>query len=371
MKKILFIKKGKFSRINAGILNQMHKHFSDYSIDVLDIGDLLFRKHPYLLIFNFFPFLQNYTLDFLKGRKNYGDVKKVMLCTPYLFRKMRQIINKKVLQEHYTFTLQTQSIHDYSTPSIPHFIYTDHTALVNHYYPDINLKKYKKSDRYLKLEPSIYKNARIVFVLGSHVARSLKEQYALPSENIRCIGAGNNVVLKNELDDKKYDQKNILFVGIEWERKGGPLLVKAFKQVLRVHPDAHLTIVGSKPKIDAPNCHVLGKIPVEEVTQHFKAATVFCMPSVREPFGIVYIEAMLFKLPVVALNIGATADFIQHGYNGYLVENKADEIAMVLNQLLSNPEKCKEMGERGYPLAQQFSWDQVGQKLMTNICANI
>jgi len=367
MKKILFIKKGKFSRVNAGILNQMHKHFPDYTIEVLDIGDLLFRKHPYLLVFNFFPFLLNYGLDFMRGYKNLGDVKKVMLCTPYLFRKMRQIINQKVLQGAYTFTLQTQSIHDYSTRGTPHFIYTDHTALVNHYYPDINLRKYKKSDSYLSLEPSIYTNARRVFVLGSHVARSLVEQYALPPENVRCIGAGNNVVLKEELTGKQYNQKNILFVGIEWKRKGGPLLVSAFREVLKVHPDAHLTIVGCKPKVDLPNCHVLGKIPVEEVTGYFQAATVFCMPSVREPFGIVYIEAMLFKLPVVALNIGATADFIQHGHNGYLVDKKPDEIAQVLNQLLSNPTKCRAMGERGYPIAKRFTWDQVGARLKAHI----
>lgn len=371
MKKILFIKKGKFSQINAKVVQQLQNHFPAYPVEVLDITQFLIRARPYLLILNVFFVIYEYSLDFLRGYKQVDDIKKIMLCTPFLFKSIKKYINRRVRKGDYLFTFQTQSLHDCSTAGIPHFVYTDHTALVNLYYPDVCLEKYKKSENYLKLEKLIYQNADITFVLGSHVANSLIKQYGLSPGKIKCIGAGNNVIAVDEVNIEKYYQKNILFVGIEWFRKGGPLLVEAFQIVLQTHPDAQLTIVGCEPKVNVPNCHVIGKVPVDKVASYFNQATVFCMPSNREPFGIVYIEAMLFKLPVIARNTGAASDFIQPDYNGYLLSNNANEIANALNDLLSDPEKCRQFGERGYQIAKRFAWDKVGLKLKESILPHI
>jgi len=370
MKKILFIKKGKFSRINENLIEQIKKHFPNHSLEVFDIVELL-KSMPHLIILNMLPFLYEYGLDFVKGDKSRDDFRKVFLCTPFLFRVIKRYVNRKVVAGKYVFTFQTQSLHDCSTTGVPHFIYTDHTALVNEYYPDIQLKKYQKSKNYLKLESKIYQDTSLIFVMGSHVAKSLTEQYGLPSEKVLRVGGGNNAVATKEVSNNNYDQKNILFVGIEWFRKGGPLLVEAFQRLLQRHPDAHLTIVGSSPDIDVPNCEVVGKVPVEKMPYYFNQATVFCMPSIREPFGIVYIEAMLFKIPVIARNVGATTDFIKHGYNGYLVGNDPQEVADALNELLNDPKKCKQFGERGYEIAKKFTWDEVGNQLKEGIFSHI
>ncbi len=132
---------------------------------------------------------------------------------------------------------------------------------------------------------------------------------------------GVNVDIENiSASIERYKNKIILFVGIDWERKGGPDLFEAFKEIVKKHPDAKLVIIGASPKIKNANCQVLGKIPLEKVPGYYKNAAVFCMPTKREPFGLVYLEAMLYKLPVVATNIGAIPDFIQNDKNGYLVE---------------------------------------------------
>jgi glycosyltransferase involved in cell wall biosynthesis len=198
----------------------------------------------------------------------------------------------------------------------------------------------------------------------------LVEEYGCKPERIVCayvfsISDPNHPKPNVE----KYSSKNILFVGIDWERKGGPDLVEAFRSVLRVHPDARLTIVGCTPRIDLPNCTVVGRIPIDQVSQHYSQAAVFCMPTKAEPFGIVFVEAMMRRLPIVSTNIGALPDIVSHGINGYLVKTgDSVELAKHLTDLVGNPTLCKHMGESSYRKAsERYTRQNVGATLKRNI----
>ncbi|MEM6844001.1 MAG: glycosyltransferase family 4 protein [Bacteroidota bacterium] len=372
MNRILFIKKGKFSNINDKITQQLHRHFGDNSVEVLDIVSYL-KGRPLTLFVNILFVIKEYGRDFLSGRKQKDDIRKVFFSTVFLFKHIKKMLKKKVVPNHYIFTFQTQSLHDCSSLGTPHFVYTDYALLVDNYCPDISIEKYTRSRSYTALEKCIYKNATKVFVLGGQVAQSLVNDYQLPESKVVCVGAGYNIQVSNlPTDDARYAKKKILFVGIDWERKGGPLLIEAFQRVLAKHPDAHLTIVGSSPKVTVPNCEVVGKIPLSNVPQYFEQASVFCMPSIREPFGIVYIEAMLYRLPVVALNRGATSDFIQPGVNGFLVENTAEDLADALDQLLQSPTRCRSFGEKGYDIAhERYSWNYIGGMIKKEILSEL
>jgi glycosyltransferase involved in cell wall biosynthesis len=86
---------------------------------------------------------------------------------------------------------------------------------------------------------------------------------------------GKPIVQQQRLTGMK--SKNILFVGVEWQRKGGPILLKVFEQVLARYPDASLTIVGCNPKnINLPNCNIIGKVSVDQVIEYYNSANVFC-----------------------------------------------------------------------------------------------
>ena len=89
------------------------------------------------------------------------------------------------------------------------------------------------------------------------------------------------------------------------------------------------------------------------------------MPTYVEPFGVVFLEAMQAHLPIVGTNVGAIPDFIKDGWNGWLVEpGDVQAIAEALSKLLSNPELCRQFGERNFSLTQErYSWEAVGQKL--------
>ena len=81
-----------------------------------------------------------------------------------------------------------------------------------------------------------------------------------------CVYAGSNTTIKPvALDNRHYGNKQILFVGVDWQRKGGPELIEAFKRVLQKHPDARLAIVGCSPELSTPNCDIVGRVPVDQV----------------------------------------------------------------------------------------------------------
>ncbi len=158
-------------------------------------------------------------------------------------------------------------------------------------------------------------------------------------------------------------------MGVAWERKGGPDLVEAFRAVLEKHPDASLTIVGCTPKLDLPNVQTVDKLPLAEMPPYYQRASVFCLPTRLEPFGIVFVEAMAYGLPLVAPNTGAVPDFLEDGRNGYMVAPRdVPALTRALTALLDDPQQCRAFGKVGYQLAhERYTWEKVGQRMKAHI----
>src|SRR5207237_9406814 len=124
------------------------------------------------------------------------------------------------------------------------------------------------------------------------------------------------------------------------------------------HPDAQLTIVGCSPDVDVRNCQVVGQIPLADVGKYYDAASVFCMPTTLEPFGIAFIEAFAHSLPVIATRVGAIPELVRDGESGYLVQpNDVNALAERLIELVGDPAKCRAFGERGRRLVKEkYNW---------------
>src|SRR5262249_54964603 len=158
-------------------------------------------------------------------------------------------------------------------------VYTDHTHLSNLRYPDFD-RSTLRSAGWLALERSVYANAATVFTRSTDVAADLTQYYNIPSSRIECVYAGGNgdVTRWSPPDNEGYRNQRIFFVGIDWERKGGPELIEAFKEVLKQHPHAHLTIAGPELDLDLPNCTVLGRVSARELVRQYTQASIFCLP---------------------------------------------------------------------------------------------
>ncbi len=366
-KKIAFIKQGNYSHINRSVRDILARQFPDQDVEEIDVLEDLLKRERTAVPGNLFHILKLYGRDIIGRHKTIRDS---FFRTPYIFHKI-----KRAAQAHlsrggdYLFSIQTQSQYDASVPGLPHFVYTDHTHLANLNYPGFDPDElFDKS--WISLERTIYLNATRTFTMSRHVERSVIEQYGCDPKRVTCVYAGSNAaVAPLPLENANYQNQHVLFMGVEWERKGGPELVEAFKLVLQQHPGAILTVVGCSPTVDLPNCRIVGHVELEKVPAYFARASVFCLPSRIEPFGIVCVEAFLHKLPVGASRICALPDFIADGQTGRLVPpGNIPQLAEALCDLLASPQTCRRLGEAGYELVRErYTWPAVGVRLKQEI----
>ncbi len=365
VKRIAFIRPKAWPLANRIVERVLKEQFHDHHVDVIDISTLV-RRRLDLIVLNGILTVLHYGKDIVRGRKKF---RLAFWRTPFIFRQVRQLVQKRVAQEAYAFTFQMQSLFDTRTPGIPHFVYTDHTHLENRHYATEKLANLY-SQAWIKLEKQIYQNADMIFLRSSNVHRSLMEEYDCPPDKAVVVYAGSNArVSPVKARNSDYTHPTILFVGLDWNRKGGPDLVEAFRQAQGKGPQARLMIVGAKPDLRIPGCEVIGKVPPEELDQYYQQASLFCLPTYREPFGVVFIEAMTARLPIIATRIGAIPDFVEEGRNGFLVEpGDIQGLTSALLHLLKNPVTCRTFGEHSFQLTRdRYSWKVVGEKLKKNI----
>jgi glycosyltransferase involved in cell wall biosynthesis len=371
-KKIAYIRRGHFSYSNVRTGEQLRRVFPEYEVEEIDVIDDLLRRHEGMVLANLFHIVRLYWRELLTRRQT---VLLAFYRTPYIFRKIRELVRTRLAGRtgEFAFSVQTQSLYDASIPGLPHFVYTDHTHLANLSYPGFPHDQIFARE-WIDLEQEIYRHARHVFVMSDHVRHSLIDDYAHDPARATCVYAGSNVdPTPVALANENYTNQAVLFVGIDWERKGGPTLLAAFERVAERLPRARLVIIGSTPYTAHARIEVLGRVPREEVKRRLTEASVFCLPTRAEPFGIAVVEAFHHRLPVVASNIGAMPDLVRDGESGRLVPpDDPAALADALTALLEDPALCRRFGERGHEIAREhYSWDAVGDKLRAGILAEL
>lgn len=373
-KKVLYLKRGMFSFTNVSVGKILEREFADHDLEVIDIQDDLISQRPFMRWRNWLAVLLHYFPQLISRTQS---PQACYFRTPYIARQIHNSLSCLLAsnKEDYLFSLQTSSMYDASIPGIPHFVYTDHTHKTNLYYPTFDKTKFF-SDAWIEEERRIYHNAVKVYTMSEHVRQSCIEHYQVPEDHVECVFAGSNAEYATKhggapkpLENEGYTNKRISFIGVDWERKGGPELVEAFRKVLQKHPTAQLDVVGCSPEVDCPNVNVVGRVPLEEVRDWFAKASVFCVPTKVEPFGIVFVEAFTHKLPVVSSDIGALPQIVEQGESGFLCDPTDTSImAEHLCTLLESPETCRKFGEKGYQRVQNvLNWEAVGRTMAASI----
>ncbi|MEY4488053.1 MAG: hypothetical protein RIQ79_561 [Verrucomicrobiota bacterium] len=141
--------------------------------------------------------------------------------------------------------------------------------------------------------------------------------------------------------------------------KGHEQLIECWHEVVREVPDARLLIVGGgpgKPEVMelakaspvADSIEFRGFVPDSDMPAIFAESDVFAMPSRGEGFGLVYIEAMRNRLPVLASKHDAAPEVNIEGVTGYNVDlDQHDQLPARIIYLLKNPDAARAMGEAG------------------------
>lgn len=158
----------------------------------------------------------------------------------------------------------------------------------------------------------------------------------------------------------------IACVGQISEHKGQKILLQSAPAVLQAHPNTHFLLAGNfhKPEVEAELRQLVEALGITErvhflgfradVANIYADLDVLVLPSLREGFGRVSIEAMAFAKPVVASAVGGIPEVVQDGVSGLLFPpGDSSALAQQLIQLLGDPQRRRTMGEAGCHLAEE------------------
>jgi phosphatidyl-myo-inositol alpha-mannosyltransferase len=164
----------------------------------------------------------------------------------------------------------------------------------------------------------------------------------------------------------------VAFIGQAVERKGLPVLLRAF-EALREHVPATLDVVGVGPAELAPlmlddrDVVAHGKCSDEQKTAVLRDADVLCAPSLGgESFGMVLTEAFAAGTPVVASDIAGYRDVVDDGVNGVLVpRGDATALAEALRDLALDPERRGTLAAAAAEAASRYAWPRVAAEVLS------
>ena len=163
----------------------------------------------------------------------------------------------------------------------------------------------------------------------------------------------------------------ILFIGQAVERKGLPVLLRAF-EALREQIPATLTLVGAEPAevahmtLDDRGVHALGKVSEQRKLAELARADLLCAPSLHgESFGMILTEAFAAATPVLASDIPGYRDVVRDGLDGQLVA-AGDPLALAesLRTLAFDRGRRERMARAARERAERFAWPHVAAEVL-------
>lgn len=190
------------------------------------------------------------------------------------------------------------------------------------------------------------------------------------------IDIGNLDIKRKNFINKKTGF-NILFVGHCFPRKGIKYLIEAINELDQYHftldivgdtgkdPKYYDSLVSFIVKNGLTNkVNFYGRVNQERLSEFYSNADIFILPSLWEGFGIVLLEAMYFKLPIIASSVAAIPELVKDGENGLLVPpQNPNSLALAIKKLIENPGLRKSMGENAYKkVINSYSWQSAGEK---------
>jgi glycosyltransferase involved in cell wall biosynthesis len=149
------------------------------------------------------------------------------------------------------------------------------------------------------------------------------------------------------------DPIKILFVGGDFERKGGPLLLEAVRELTT---QCELHLVTSAPVEPRPNVFVHAGLSANspELLRLYSEADVFVLPSYAECLAVVLMEATAAGLPIITTDVGALGEAVLPAQSGFTIESgDRAGLRQALETISTDPTLRLRMGRAGHALARQ------------------
>ncbi|WP_263354809.1 glycosyltransferase family 4 protein [Acidicapsa acidisoli] len=250
--------------------------------------------------------------------------------------------------------------------------------LILDYYPDLAAVSSFARAEGQYIESLAVRRASACIFPSDWAAKSCCDDFGLPPESVHQISFGANLndpptrsaALNRSLDGSI----NLIMVGVDWERKGGPIAFECLTTLLKNNVEATLTLCGCIPPagFEHPRFRVipfLSKHDPEQwkqMEQLFLDAHFMLFPTRAEALGVVTCEASAFGLPTIATDTGGVCGALREGVNGYAMpyDARGDAYAAKIMQIIAEPSRyyalvvsCRDEYER------RLNWDAWGRSM--------
>lgn len=217
----------------------------------------------------------------------------------------------------------------------------------------------------------------LVVAISSHTRDEIRKLSAVPVE---IVPYGSSVPPAEEPEEASPDPgrtRRVLFVGRLVERKGVEYLVRAMKEIDLPFP-VRLEVVGGGPEQErlrrlvdglglGGRVELAGRVSAERLREYYRGCDCFVLPAIvdsrgdTEGLGVVLIEALSYRKPVVASNVGGIVDVVLHEKTGLTVPEKDPRaLAQAIARVLTDTELARRLGRDGYEyISRYFDWNRL------------
>ncbi len=233
-------------------------------------------------------------------------------------------------------------------------------------------------------------SAKLLFFNSGHSRNALVRVIPSAAERSSVVGCGVRADVRWTTDRRAAARTAlgwpegpvVLTVARLVAKKGIDTVIRALPAVLERHPNCRYVVIGDGPDRCAiaelavelglaKQVVFLGHVDEETKQQCYAASDLFLMvsrPGVEgeeEGFGIVFLEANQHGLPVIGSRCGGIPESVEHEVNGLIVEpDRPADVAQAVDRLLSHPELCGELVQRGQErIEQTFNWTAIGVRI--------
>jgi|LauGreDrversion4_2_1035121.scaffolds.fasta_scaffold10683_8 glycosyltransferase involved in cell wall biosynthesis len=270
----------------------------------------------------------------------------------------------------------------YYKGSNPVVIYTDATfASIAGYYTEFKNWAARAIRTAHEIEKAALHRADLLLYASDWAAQSAINDYGIDPGKVRVVPFGANIkeipdndTVLASIQKKVQKTLEILFVGVDWKRKGGDKVLEVFDYIRKKGIDARLHIAGphtSPIKEARDDIFYYGFLDKHDENDEkllqslFSNAHFFVMLSESECYGLVYCEANAYGTPVVGFNTGGVSTIITEA-NGVLLDiaTKKEEISELLISLFENKNRYYNLCVSSYKMfANKFNWHHAGYQI--------
>ena len=229
--------------------------------------------------------------------------------------------------------------------------------------------KPQNEDAFIEREDKLFRHAAHVFTAGEYLRQNLIAEAGVSPDRVTTVRNGVNPYYLNNPPPAfsgEFTHK-LLFVGWDFGLKGGRDILLALPEIRARYPQVELVVLGpdevQKAKLgklaDTPGLRWVGQQKVK--LEDYRSADLFVLPSLRDSYGFVFLEAMSQGLPCIGADINGMPEMIDHGNTGYIVPRSSPgHIAEAVCKYYDDPANKLRMAEQSYKrVLEKFTWDVV------------